>query len=69
MDLTQVLAQLRKERDALDAVIAGMERLEQERQPDANRPLSLVAKRPSKAKHRVNGVLPPPVVADREAQE
>ena len=69
MDLTQVLAQLRKERDALDAVIVGMERLEQERQPDPNRPLSLVAKRPFKAKHRVNGVLPPPVVADREAQE
>jgi hypothetical protein len=68
MDLTQVLAQLRKERDALDAVIAGMERLEQERQPGPNHPISLVANRPTKGKNRVNG-LPHHPVPDKEEHE
>lgn len=55
MDLTQVLAQLRKERDALDGVIAGMERLELERQSGPEQSLSLVTKRPANGTNNHNG--------------
>ena len=55
MDLTQVLAQLRKERDALDAVIASMERLEQEHEPGQDHQISLVAKMPANGANRHNG--------------
>ena len=65
MDLTEVLAQLRKERDALDAVITGMERLEHERQPGPDYPISLVTKKLTNGTHRVNG-LPGPVPDEEE---
>ncbi len=56
MDLTEVLVQLRKERDALDAVIVGMERLEHERKPGPDYPISLVPNRPNGGTNRVDGL-------------
>ena len=65
MDLTQVLAQLRKERDALDAVIASMERLEHENQPGPDHAISLVTKRSANGTNHHNGQ-PHPVAAEEE---
>ena len=42
MDLPNVLAQLRKERDALDIVIGNLERLEQAGRRGPGRPLNMV---------------------------
>jgi hypothetical protein len=44
VDLKSVLAQLQRERDALDAAIANLERLENSRHRDPGRSPSLVAK-------------------------
>ena len=44
MDLKSVLAQLQRERDALDAAIANLERLENSRHRDPGRSPNLVAK-------------------------
>jgi hypothetical protein len=43
MDLKNVLAQLRDERDALDLAISNLERLEYDRHRSPGRPPSLVA--------------------------
>ncbi len=44
MDLKSVLAQLQQERDALDAAITNLQRLENSRHRDPGRSPSLVAK-------------------------
>jgi hypothetical protein len=51
MDLTSILAQLREERDAIDAVISNLERLEHGGHRGPGRPPDLVAKSSNGANH------------------
>ncbi len=58
MDLKSVLAQLHREREALDAAIANLERLENSRHRDPDRSPSLVAKSPTNGTNHTH--YPPP---------
>jgi hypothetical protein len=63
VDLKSVLAQLHREREALDAAIANLERLENSRLRDPGRSPSLVPKSPTNgANHSYNA--PPETPGD-----
>ena len=57
MDLKNVLAQLRGERDALEAAISNLERLEQDRRRGPGRPPSLVTKSPTNGTNHAYSLL------------
>jgi len=59
MDLKNVLAQLRDERDALDAAISNLQRLEHERHRAPGRPPSLVTKSSSNGTNHGHSPLNP----------
>jgi hypothetical protein len=59
MDLRDVLAQLRGERDALDAAISNLERLEHERPRGPGRPPSLMTKSPTNGTNHGHSALNP----------
>jgi hypothetical protein len=63
MNMKNVLAELNRERDALDAAISDLERLEREYRRSPGRPLSLVAMRPMS---RTNRACRPPKPAPGE---
>jgi hypothetical protein len=59
MDLKDVLAQLRDERDALDAAISNLERLEHNRLRSPGRPPSLVTKSSTNGTNHGHSLLNP----------
>ena len=61
MDLRDVLAQLRGERDALDAAISNLERLEHERHRGPGRPPSLMMKSSTNGTNHGHSALNPPL--------
>jgi hypothetical protein len=63
MDLTKVLSELRKERDAIDAAISNLERLGQGGRRGAGFPPVLVAKSTSNGAN--HGCRPPDLPADK----
>jgi hypothetical protein len=68
MDLRAVLAELRQERDAIEAAIAQLERLEHSGRHGAARPLGLTTKglAAKSPLNGANGSFRPPLPAPRE---